>query len=55
MAVAFRNPFVPFTFAMLRELKGTNMEGSGGWVWGWVIVIDHGVRDRKVFIRGSIV
>ena len=46
---------VPFAFEMLRKLKDTNIECSAGLVWEWVIVIDIGVRDRKIFIRGFMV
>ena len=46
---------IPFTFEVLSELKGTNIKGSGGLVWEGVIVIDRGIRDRKVFIRGYMV
>ena len=42
---------VPFAFEMLRELKGTNIKGSGGLVREGVIIIDRGIRDREVFFR----
>ena len=42
---------VPFAFEVLSELKGANIKGSGGLVRERVIVIDRGIRDRKVFIR----
>ena len=46
---------VPFAFEVLRELKGTNIKGSGGLVGEGVIVIDRGIRDRKVFIKQYMV
>ena len=42
---------VPLSFDVLRELKGANIQVSQGLVREWVIVIDNGIRDRKVFIR----
>ena len=52
---SFSEGVVPFAFEVLRELKGTNIEGSGGLVSERVIVIDRGVNDRKVFVRGYMV
>ena len=46
---------VPFAFEVLSELKGTNIKGSGGSVREGVIVINRGIRDRKVFIRPYMV
>ena len=46
---------VPFAFEVLRELKGRNIEGSGGLVREGVIVIDRGIRDGKVFIWCNMV
>ena len=42
---------VQFAFEVLRELKGTNIKGSEGLVREGVMIIDRGIRDRKVFIR----
>ena len=47
----FSEGVVPFAFEMLRELKGANIKGYGGLVRERVIVIDGGIRDRKVSIR----
>ena len=52
---SFSEGVVPFAFEVLRELKGTNIEGSAGLVRERVIVIDKGVRDRKVFVWGYMV
>ena len=52
---SFSKGIVPFAFEVLRQLKGTNIESSGGLVREGVIVIDRGIRDRKVFIRGYMV
>ena len=46
---------VPFSLEVLRQLKGTNIKSSGGLVREGVIVINRGIRDRKVFIRGFMV
>ena len=48
---SFSEGMVPFVFEMLRELKGTNIKGSGGLVREGVIIIERGIRDREVFIR----
>ena len=42
---------VPFASEVLSELKGTNIKGSGGLVRERIIIIDRGIRDRKVFFR----
>ena len=42
---------VPFSFEVLSELAGTNINGSGGLVRDRVIIIDRGIGDRKVLIR----
>ena len=42
---------VPVAFEVLSELKGVYIKGSGGLVRKGVIIIDRGIRDRKVFIR----
>ena len=52
---SFSKGVVAFAFEMLRELKGKNIESSGGLVRERVILIDRGNRDRKVFIRGYVV
>ena len=52
---SFSESVVPFTFEVLSELKGTNIKGSGGLVRERVILIDRGIRDRKVFIRRYLV
>ena len=46
---------VPVAFEVLSQLKGTNIKGSRGLVRDGVIVIDRGIRDRKVFIRRYMV
>ena len=46
---------VPFAFEVLSELKGTDIKGSRGLVREGVIVIDRGIRNRKVFIRRYMV
>ena len=46
---------VTFAFEVLSELKGANIKGSGGLVRERVIVIDRGIRDREVFVRGYVV
>ena len=46
---------VPFAFEVLSELKGTNIKGPGGLVREGVIVIDRGIRDKKVLIRRYMV
>ena len=51
----FSEGVVPFAFNVLSELKGTNIKCSGWLVRERVIVIDRGIRDRKVFIRRYIV
>ena len=48
---SFLESVVPFAFKVLSELKGTNVKASGGLVRERIIVIDRGIRDRKVFIR----
>ena len=40
---------------MLSELKSTNIKGSRGLVRERVIIIERGIRDRKVFIRRYMV
>ena len=52
---SFSEGVVPFAFEMLNELKGTNIKGSGELVRERVIIIDRGIRDRKVFIRRYMV
>ena len=42
---------VPFAFEVLGELEDRNIKGSGGLVRDGVIVIDRGIRDRKISIR----
>ena len=48
---SFSEGVVPFAFEVLSEVKGMNIKGSGGLVRKGVIIIDRGIRDRKVFIR----
>ena len=52
---SFSEGVVPFAFEVLSELKGTNIKGSRGLVRQSVIIIDKGIRDRKVFIRQYMV
>ena len=52
---SFSEGVVPLAFEMLSELKGTNIEGSRGLVRERVIIIDRGIRDRKVSIRRYMV
>ena len=51
----FLEGVIPFAFEVLSELKGTNIKGSGGFVRERVIIVDRGIRDRKVFIRRYMV
>ena len=48
---SFSEGVVLFAFEVLSELKGRNVKGCGGLVRKRVIVIDGGIRDRKVVIR----
>ena len=52
---SFSEGIVPLSCEVIIELEGTNIEGSRVLVREWVIVIDRGVRDRKVFVRGYMV
>ena len=52
---SFSGSVVPFSFEVLRQVKGPNIESSEGLVREGVIIIDMGIRDRKVFIRGNMV
>ena len=52
---SFSEGMVPFAFEVLSELKGTNLKGSRGFVRKRVIIIERGIRDRKVFIRRYMV
>ena len=52
---SFSEGVVQCAFEVLRELKGTNIEGSGGLVRERVTVNDCGVREREVIIRGYMV
>ena len=48
---SFSEGVVPFAFEVLSELKGTNIKRSGGLVRERVIIIDRGIRNKKVPIR----
>ena len=52
---SFSEGVVPFAFEVLRELKGTNIASSGGLVRERIIIINWGIRDSKVFVRGYMV
>ena len=52
---SFSEGVILFAFEVLSELKGTNIKGSGRLVREGVIIIDRGIRDRKVFIRRYMV
>ena len=52
---SFSQGIVPFAFEMLSELEGVDIKGSGWLMWKRVIIIDRGIRDRKVFLGGYMV
>ena len=52
---SFSKCIVPLAFEVLGELKGTDIESSGGLVRERVIVINWGIGDRKVFARDYMV
>ena len=52
---SFSKAMIPLAFKVLSKLKGTNIEGSGGFVRERVLVVDRGIRDREIIFLGDMV